>query len=242
MHRSITYVTLLCLAGGSLAACADNPVYPPADLTAQFAKGGGGTLVYPNANLAWADGLADGTVASIRGDGRSRDGTPSSGGEYEGSLCGVWTRIWNAPKDGDGLLKFDPDTYFDAASADPSLNCGERRSLGMDFGAGTVLVAPEFRVAGIWAVPAGTTADLVVQIGLQGAGPACTLAFDGQYGGSGPARVTRLDGGTGARQWRVESQGSHSAACPTFDRRGKLTGYTLYTLPFSVTVTEVPAA
>jgi hypothetical protein len=78
----------------------------------------------------------------------------------------------------------------------------------------------------------------------------CRLEFNAQYAGADNVRLTRLPdvrttNGAGqmitTRQWRVESQGNHRAACLDLQPSGKNidTGIR-YFLPFSLTITQVP--
>jgi hypothetical protein len=231
LRRLPLMIGVLALASGCHS---EIPVSPLPAFVPSTAKSGGGPPAN-QANLVWHESLGSSPTA-IRGDGLNRDAlaTPPLN-EYEGGRCGVWTRIYNGKRDGDGLLKFDPDAYYDTDG------CGPRRSLSMDLGNGFVVAGPEFRVDGIWAVAPGASVSVSGQFGMQGAGPACILAFDAQYAGATPLLVTRLDDGSGARRWLVTSQGNHQAACVELMPNGRLrdTG-SRYPLPFSVLVTEVP--
>ncbi|MGE5750077.1 MAG: hypothetical protein ACM31F_08960 [Gemmatimonas sp.] len=72
------------------------------------------------------------------------------------------------------------------------------------------------------------------------------IRFGNAYPPANDAKVTRLNDvvtscGATAKQWRVESQGSHLGACVVRKKSGALvaTGVTYY-LPFAITITEVP--
>ncbi len=223
----------------------------------QFAKPTGKTIdTHPRANLLWDDlPGSDGTpTAGIRGDRRDRFGSPAALTEYQGADCGVRGIIYDGRGES-GNIDVDTDTDY---TTDMSADCGERRNMllyvGDDqaIGAVATTIYPHLIMEGVWSVPTGQTADRRVTFGLQGLGPACVLAFDGQYPGATSARVTGLPtvqvmNANGdlvtARQWRVESQGNHLVACLKPSKGGRYpyadSGVRYY-LPFAATVTAVP--
>lgn len=238
----------LPLAGFLLAACStDTPlaVEPaPAAQSPVFARQ---IKDPPRANLVWADtvnvaapGEAENRQPSlVTGDGRDRYGQVSVASEYQGNFCGVYATI-------DGGLNADPNTNY-SATMEPS--CGSarfyrfylsgREAAPLDFG-------PHHWVTQIGAMTAGSSVNRSTMYGVQQ--PNCQrLYFADAYPPANHVRVTRLSDVTAAndkvaRQWRVESQGSHRAMCIVVGKGGKLinTGVSHY-LPFAYTLTEVPA-
>jgi hypothetical protein len=80
---------------------------------------------------------------------------------------------------------------------------------------------------------------------MQGTTSCGELDFSAAYSGSSNARLTRLPDGTDSngaaiRRWRLESQGTHTAACVMMQSNGKFVDSGLrYYLPFGVTITQV---
>jgi len=203
------------------------------------------------AHLIWADlvnvapsGLpADWHPSGIQGDDRDRlgiaGGTPSD--EYQGRFCGVAAFIWNARPSQDGSLNIDPDAEYAFAM---SSSCGLPRTFRFLLngpGGSPTDVGAHITVTGIWKLAAGASVLQSQVVGMQNAINSCQLRFDDAFPPANHIRVTRLANVGSARQWRVESQGSHRASCTVLDKRGRpvATGVSHY-LPFSVTVTEVP--
>jgi len=152
----------------------------------------------------------------------------------------------------DGNLDTDPDVLYDAATMSGA--CGSARQLAFYLGDANAIsttptwVGPHIIVDGIWTLTAGQSRLQPLIIGMQLV--TCQLRFDATYAGADNIRVSRLPDvsvtdATGhivaARQWRVESQGNHRAACLTPAANGKYTDTgTRYFLPFSMLVTQVP--
>lgn len=175
--------------------------------------------------------------SGIQGDGRNRFGQADAVSEYQGDFCGVRTVVYDYQKPYGGI-NFDTDTDYDALTM--SGPCGSRRTIAFSLGGPTpVTSSPNILVKDLWNFAPGESRLMNVTIG-QGL-PCSTLQFDAQYAGAGSARVTRLPDVSGARQWVVESQGTHQAACMKqlkSDRQAD-TGVRYY-LPFAMTITQVP--
>jgi hypothetical protein len=240
------------LAAAALAtACSEGPTNPsrPETSTPLFAKDNNDLS---RANLVWADEVnvaAPGTTpdwrpAGIQGDDRDRFGAVggSSSDEYQGAFCGVTAFIWNARDSQSGTLKVDPDAGYTSSL---SSSCGSARAFRFSFDgpdAAPTAIGAFMLVNAIWKLGAGASVLQSQSFSMQGALTACELQFDNAFPPASHVRVTRLPDVGSARQWRVESQGSHRASCTVPDKRGRpvATGVS-YFLPFSVTVTEVPA-
>jgi hypothetical protein len=71
--------------------------------------------------------------------------------------------------------------------------------------------------------------------------PNCTRGeFNSAYAGSDNPKRTRLaDAANGARQWRIESQGSHQAMCIYTARGNDQTGGLTAAMPWAYTIREV---
>ena len=252
--RSLALVLLLPFAACSVDDAAA-PVIAPDD--ARIARSGGGKPdTASRANLVWADQVnvagpgqpEDWRPAGIQGDGRLKDGTAAAGSpsnEYQGAYCGVAARINNARNE-NNALSYDPDARYDAATMQAA--CGSARAYRFFLGgpvAAPTLSSPQSFVDNIWTLSLGESRQQAQGFGVQLSG--CDrLMFSAKYPPASDMRVTRLPdvttaSGKAARQWRVESQGSHVAMCVVADKRGVLqpTGVSYY-LPFALTVTEVP--
>jgi hypothetical protein len=226
------------MIAGLVAGCDGPGPVTPGDAVFNKGKGPGGgggsnsseTIL---AQIQWQDALEiDGApvAAGIRGDGRQADGTdgPSA---YEGGLCGVnasFTVGGTAP----GHMTFDTYTATD---------CGALRvhHFYMQGAEGPVhTVATKSIARSLWdmAVEQVATDELTgFQVGL----PECTrVVYSAQHGTENPIR-TRQPDVNGARQWRVESQGSHQAACVYTFRGRETTGALTEPMPFAYIVTEV---
>ena len=172
--------------------------------------------------------------AGIKGDGRLKDGSLSTAGgsEYQGDFCGVTGLIFNQPRE-NGNLQID-------GGDGTNQSCGGPRFYVFNLNGQLVNSAPMHRVFDIWSLGVGQTVSTGQGFGVDLTG--CSLLmFNSQYGGDN-LKVTRTDNGTGPRQWTVESQGNHLAACIVPSKRGGTyvaTGV-MYNLPFSMVVTEVP--
>lgn len=175
------------------------------------------------------------TPAGITGDGRLANGSiaGTSDSQYQGDFCGVEGVLANGPRES-GNLSYDPDggsTNF----------CGAPRYMVFSLDAVPTNLAPLSRVFGIWALGVGESVNKGQGFGVEL--PNCgVLMFSSQYGVD-DLRVSRVDAGTGPRQWLIQSQGSHMAACVNLVKKGP-TAYAptgkKYFLPFVISVTEVP--
>jgi len=174
-------------------------------------------------------------AAGIVGDGRLRDGSSAAGGdsEFQGDMCGVAGTITNGPREAGDLI-YDPNSG-------PTAPCGAARFYVFNLDGVPTQTAPLSRVFGIWSLDVGASVSQAQGFGVQLTNCA-VLSFDSQYGGDN-LLITRLDNGSGARQWQVKSQGGHLAACVNLSKKGAAnyiaTGKKYY-LPFAITVTEIP--
>ena len=212
--------------------------------------------IHSRASLVWQDSVDVGTAgtpnlvpAGIRGDGRDKFGraAPSSN-EYQGNYCGVRAFIYDQRGE-DGNLDPDTDTDYTSAMA-PS--CGSARTMAFYLGgpsAAPIVTGPHFFIDAMWKLGPGAVVVQPMNYGMQGTA-GCRLYFDASYAGASNVRLSRradvqVVNGAGqtvtARQWRVESQSTHMAACLLLKPNGKYadTG-TRYYLPFAVTITQVP--
>ena len=219
----------------------DPALSPPPDIaTAKGAK------VPPDANLLWAETVnvaapqesPNWQPALVTGDGRDKFGQVSAVSEYQGNFCGVVATVENG-------VNVDPNTYYSttmAAACGPArvyrfyMGSGGRDSAPLEFG-------PHHWVTDIGTITVGSSANRSTMYGLQQ--PNCQrLYYDDIYPPANHVRVTRLPNiataNGSARQWRVESQGSHRAMCIVTGKGGKLisTGVSYY-LPFAYTATDV---
>ncbi len=201
-----------------------------------------------DANLVWAETinvaapqeLPNWQPALLTGDGRDKFGQLSSASEYQGQFCGVAATVANG-------LNVDPNTYYSSTMA---AACGQARVYRFYMGIGgresaPLEFGPHHTVVDIGTVAVGSSANRSTYYGVQQ--PNCQrFVFDDIYPPANHIRVTRLPdvasaNGLPARQWRVESQGSHRAMCIVTGKAGRLisTGVSYY-LPFAYSVTEVP--
>jgi hypothetical protein len=174
-------------------------------------------------------------AAGIIGDGRLADGASAGAGdsEYQGHFCGVSGGITNDVRE-------PGDLFYDADSG-PTSYCGFPRYFVFNLDGVPTRSAPLSRVFGIWSLGVGQSANKGQAFGVQL--PNCALlAFNSEYGVD-DLKVTRIDSGIGPRQWTIQSQGAHMAACANLAKKGPVsyipTGKKYY-LPFAITVTEVP--
>ena len=245
MSSSFRIAAVFSLA--AFAACAksdsDRSMMEP-DGGARFGKGGS-TDTRPRANVVWADSVTingTGVAAGIRGDGRLKDGSASTGSpsnEYQAAWCGV------AAFDNNNDLDFKPNSNWTSSMA-PA--CGSQRMymfyLNGPDGSPTAN-APHSIAGGLWTLAVGQSSTQSQAFGL--ALPGCGLLVyndSAKYSPSNSPLQTRLPdvvvNGVTERQWRIESQGTHLAACATYNPNGSLkTVGPWYYLPFSLTVTEL---
>jgi hypothetical protein len=244
------------LAALAIAGCSDRP--QPTEPTslprgAEPLFAGAKAELRSRANLVFANEVTVGGVAQaagIRGDERLKDGSAAGPGaptEYQARHCGVIAWIANGRNES-GSLTFDPDSdYSDSMEAD----CGPARFYNFYLGGPTAAPTPATPMSysrAIWSLGPGESHSIYEGFGP--VGPCDLLQFNYAYPPSNNVLVTRLpdvqvqnaSGATvTARQWRIESQGSHRAACLTYSKNGtpQYSGVTYY-LPFAITVTEMP--
>ena len=248
----VTKSTILAalFLGTGLAACAEQ-IQTPTEGTRDagiISAAGGRVDTHSRAYLVFADSvLTNGgwVPAGIRGDGRVKNGaaagpgTPSN--EYQGDFCGVKAVIGS-------LAHENGDMTFEVGAT--SSSCGAPRTLAMYGGGLTApptMVDAKTIVRGLYALAAGQSTSLWEGFGHLPANFSCGLVyFDDQYPPANSPKQTRLPDSTRSdgvvvRRWRVESQGSHQAACVTFNKNGSVQSVgPLYYLPFAITVVEVP--
>lgn len=193
-------------------------------------------------NVAAPGDPVDLQPAGIRGDGRNRFGAAAPvANEYQGAFCGVVAFLFNGRPSENGALKIDTDAGYASSMA---ASCGAPRVfrffLAGPGGPATPIGALTY-IPGVWSLLPGASILQRVSFANQGVLSDCRLWFDSGLAPASDARITRLPDVDGARQWRLESQGSHTAVCTTTDKKGRVipTGVSHY-LPFSITVTEVP--
>ena len=214
----------------------------------RYAKGGGS--VHPLANYSFADSVnvaptsspASWSIAGIQGDGRMKDGAPSTGGasnEYQGNFCGVYAvaGLAQAPEG----FNTDADIYWTSSMA---ASCGSARGFRFFLGglsAAPTLVGPHTLID-VSALAVGQIATRLARFGVHL--PNCAgIRFGDAYPLSSNVRVTRLPDVVSAdgvaKSWRIESQGSHRGACMIQGKKDLVpTGVYPY-LPFALTLTEV---
>jgi hypothetical protein len=235
----------------TISACTEAPTEAPFTRAPTPLFAGGAKAQFSRAHLVWADQVdvatagspADWQPAGIQGDDRNRfgvaGGLPSD--EYQGAFCGVAAFIFNSRPTESGTLKVDPDSEYLTSMAS---SCGPARSFHFYLdgpGQPPTPIGALTNVDAIWSLAPGAVVLQSLSFANQGATTSCKLWFDDAYPPASHARITRLADVGAARQWRIESQGSHRASCTTPDKRGRPvpTGVSHY-LPFAVTVTEVP--
>lgn len=191
-------------------------------------------------NLAAAGSAPQWTPTGIKGDGRLKSGVASSGSpsnEYQGDFCGVYATLGST-----ATFNVDPDINWTS-----SMQCGGRRLFNFylnGLGGTPTAIGPHSVVDSFSGLSVGASANREARFGVQ-LSTCDGLRFTDAFPPSNNARVTRLPdvaSPTGlVKQWRIESQGSHLAACIVVGKAGRVTstGVTYY-LPFAITVTEVP--
>jgi len=211
-----------------------------------------GVDTHSRANLVWQDAVDVGmpsvpniVPAGIRGDGKDKFGQAAApANEYQGDYCGVRAFIYDQRGE-DGNLNPDPDTYYTSAM---DLKCGSARKMAV-YLAGPdstpVMTGPMFLIDAIWKLGPGAVVVQPMDFGVQDNTSSCRFSFNAAYTFASNVRLSRLSDvqveGVTARQWRLESQGTHKAACLATQPNGRYvdTG-TRYYLPFAVTITQVP--
>ena len=212
---------------------------------ALFAKGGP-VDTNPRANLVWADSvLVNGSMvpAGIRGDGRLKNGSPSSGApsnEYQAAWCGV-SAFFQSGTD----LSFKPNSNWTTSMQSA---CGSQRLyifyLSGPGAAGTAN-GPHSIAYGLWSRAVGQSVSQSEAFGVQLPGcDALMFSDSARYAPSSSPQQTRLPdvivNGITERQWRIETQNTHQGACVTYNHNGSVKSVgPWYVLPFSLTVTEV---
>ena len=245
----------------TIAATATVQSYDVAVTTSTGRKGVGTelfvvTLADPRANFVWADSvLVNGAwvPAGIRGDGRLKDGSPATGtpsNEYQGLFCGVVGRLYTTGKAPSEQFYYEPGAV--TSTMQTACHGGSRiyevylSSDASHLNPSPLALSPSSRARGLASLAPGAT---VTQ--WEGFGPIqpnCPiLMFNDSFPPSQSLRYTRLPdvvaGGRSARQWRIESQGSHIGACVQNGHKAGtyVANGVTYFVPLSLTVTEVPA-
>ena len=178
--------------------------------------------------------------AGIQGDLRDRTGNPSTTSEYQGSFCGVNSKIFWSGTNFGGDLVFSP-----AGEYDRRVNCGAKRMLRffLDYQPGT-LGSPRVwstftNIRAIMYMESGEVRSHKTHFNYLGLADCDRLDFDETWSGAANVTTTRLPDVNGARKWRVESQYPHMAMC-TVPKGFTWYARTLKYLPFAFTATEVP--
>ena len=212
-----------------------------------------GVDTHSRANLVWQDAVDVGTAnapnivpAGIRGDGRNKKGEVAvPANEYQGDYCGVRAFIYDQRGE-DGNLNPDPDTYYTSAMDTTTCRGGRKLALYLAGADSTpVMTGPMFLIDAIWKLGLGAVVVQPMDFGVQDNTSSCRFSFNAAYTGASNVRLSRLVdvqvGMVTARQWRLETQGTHKAACLATQPNGRYvdTG-TRYKLPFAVTITQVP--
>lgn len=248
MKITLLYPTSLALAA-LLAGCAQDARTPVSPSDAGLSSAKGNTDTYPRAHLVWADQVmvnGEWVPAGIQGDDRDKKGQPNGvTDEYQGQFCGVGAKIWSGTRDS-GDLVFDSDATY---TSDMDASCGGgRRYLKVDLRglpnaeAGIYHAGSKTVMREVWKLSVDQFHERFMGFGHDMPSTCVKLMFDAQYTGVRNVLITRLpDTSSGARQWRVQSQGTHEAACVVSGKAGAWvdTGVRIFA-PFSVTATEVP--
>lgn len=245
------------LAGVMLAAgCGDQgtDVAGPRRSGPAFAK----TQIDSNsrANFVWADSIFfDGAwvAAGIRGDGRLKDGSPASStpsNEYQGKYCGVAAILYTAGTAPSGDMDYTPGFNY-TSSMQTACQGGPRvyefylSGDSAHLTSSALASGPHSIARGLANLAPGAVVTQWEGFGIQQSN--CpNLMFNDAFPPSQSLRYTRLAdvvaGGRTVRQWRIESYGSHVAACVANGAKPGTyvpTGVT-YFVPFALTVTEGP--
>ncbi len=204
------------------------------------------------ANFVWADSIRFNGVwvpAGIRGDGRLKDGSPATGtpsNEYQGRWCGVAADLSTVGTAPSGDMNYTPGINY--TSSMQTACQGGPRVYEVYLSSDSGHLNPSPVASGTHSIARGLAnlAPGAVVSQWEGFVSSCYLMFNDAFPPSQSLRYTRLAdvvvSGRTVRQWRIESQGSHIAACVvTGAKPGAFvpTGVT-YFVPFALTVTEVP--
>lgn len=204
------------------------------------------------ADFVWADSILFNGVwvpAGIRGDGRLKDGSPASGApssEYQGGWCGVAATLATAGIAPGGDMNYTPGIDYTSSMQIPCH--GGPRVYEFYLSSDSAHLNPSPVASGTHSIARGLAnlAAGAVVTQWEGFATTCFLMFNDAFPPSQSLRYTRLAdvvvGGRTVRQWRIESQGSHIAACVVAGAKPGTyvpTGVT-YFVPFALTVTEVP--
>lgn len=236
-------------------ACANQPTETRSTGTPPRSLAKGRTDTNSRANLVWADSVVIngiGVPAGIRGDGRLKDGSTAMGtpsNEYQGSLCGVVATLYTGTGES-ADLDYTPDAAYTSAMqaachGGPRLYRLYLSADSAQLNDSALTAGPHSVARALATLSPGASVTQWEGFGIQQ--PNCpNLMFNDAFPPSRNLRYTRVAdvvvGGRTVRQWRIESQGTHVAACVANGNKPGTyvpTGAT-YFVPFSLTVTEVP--
>ncbi|HVD60639.1 MAG TPA: hypothetical protein VNC11_07170 [Gemmatimonadaceae bacterium] len=208
----------------------------------------------PNAYFTFADSInvaasgspASWTRAGIQGDGRLINGAAGSASlsnEYQGDYCGVYAVVGYSQK-AEATFNVDSDINW-TSTMQPV--CGSARLFAFYLGgsaAPPTMNGPHSVIDTLGVLSVGQVSHRLVKFGVQLSN--CDgIRFGNDYPPASDAKVMRLadvttSSGSVAKQWRVESQGSHRGACVNRTKNGSFvsSGVTYY-LPFAITIREV---
>ncbi|MDP9348929.1 MAG: hypothetical protein M3P24_07300, partial [Gemmatimonadota bacterium] len=234
MTRSALSSVLLMAA--LAAGCAENPT--TAEITApeeaQFGKTS--TDTDPRAIWEYFPSFTDANgpqTSRLTGDGRDSLGAATADGSsiFRGDKCGVHAKIFVGNGGGDGVL--DPDMNYDRNTV-----CeGGKRYLQFNLGtSGTVKAGAFTNAFGIWWFDPGESRVQKMNYRYNNISNCEILRFEDANGLSA-VRVTRVDDGTGAKQWTVESlpnnkDGKHLAGCYVYSKGSYVFNGKTYDMPF----------
>jgi hypothetical protein len=242
MRNALLTAPLICFVIACSAETATTPSALPVQTNAGAAKAvSRANYVFADSvNLAAAGSAPNWTTTGIKGDHRLKSGVASTGSpsnEYEGGSCGVDATLGTT-----ATFNTDPDHGWSSA-----LQCGGPRLFNFYLNGLTgspTAIGPHSVTDAFSGLAVGASTTRESRFGVQQS--TCDgLRFTDAFPPSNNARVTRLPDvsrSTGfVKQWRIESQGSHLAACILVGQAGRVTFTgTTYYLPFAITVTEVP--
>jgi len=180
--------------------------------------------------------MSDGSAAGITGDGRLADGAVDPSGtvsSYQGDLCGVRAKIfwYNTSGSQSGDATLDPDA--DRAT------CGAVRYLNFRFQSTPVPVSAFANVRQVMQLAVGESRLQRMGYELGNVANCNRIVFDGAT----QILVTRTDTNIdplAARTWKAESQAPHQGFCEVFSKGAYRPNGVVYTLPFRMTLTEIP--